>query len=99
MRFTLSSILVAGAGIFLAAANAAGGPKPTDYPFILRAWHDPRDVQYPHIDRNVELDSGGRAVINKTENYPGFSSVSHARILILLLLLLLSLHMMSVFVP
>jgi len=75
MRSILSTILLAGAGIFFSAAvNAASEPNPTAFPFPLRAWHDPRDHSVPLIDHYVEIDTSGAAIINKTASYPGFKS-------------------------
>lgn len=75
MRFTLSSILLAGAGVFFSVvANAA---EPTKIPFTLRAWHNWRDTSVPLINHYVELDTAGNAVINQTAGYQGFNSVCH----------------------
>lgn len=75
MRFTLSSILLAGAGIFFSVvANAA---EPTKIPFTLRAWHNWRDTSVPLINHYVELDTAGNAIINQTAGYQGFNSVCH----------------------
>jgi len=73
MRFTLSTIAFAGAGIFFSTVvNAASTPD--QFPFPLRAWHDPREIQYPRISHYVELDSAGNAIINKTAGATGFKS-------------------------
>jgi len=75
MRFTLSTILLAGAGIFFSAAvNAASELDPKAFPFLLRVWHNPRDRSFQLIHHYVEIDTTGSAVINKTAGYRGFKN-------------------------
>jgi len=74
MKFSVSTILFAGAGIFFSAVANAAAVDPTKFTFPLRAWVNPRNKLVPPISHYVEIDMAGNAVINKTDGYRGFMS-------------------------
>lgn len=80
MRSTLSTTLLIGAIFFSAVVNAASDLDPKAFPFLLRAWHNPRDRSFPLIHHYVDVDTAGNAVINQTADYRGSKNVCHSRI-------------------
>ena len=73
MKFAVSTILFAGAGIFFSAVAGQQDPKKFDF---LRAWVDPGDdTTVPPISHYVEIDMAGNAVINMTDGSQGVKSV------------------------
>ena len=88
MKFAVSTILFAGAGVFFSTVANAAGEDPKQFDFPLRAWVNPRDTSVPRISHYVEIDMAGNAVINKTEGSQGIRSVCHVHIVFIIIIII-----------